>query len=93
MNTKLRFGSTVAAALILAGCAATGGGTKPTDGKSAAVAKNPGCLTETGSRIAANDSHCSAPGRSYTSDDIDRTGATTAAGALRLMDPSITVHQ
>jgi len=92
MNTKIRFGSIVAAALILAGCAAAGG-TKPNDAKSAAVAKNPECLTETGSRIAANDSHCSTPGHSFTSDDIDRTGATTAAGALRLMDPSLTVHQ
>lgn len=51
------------------------------------------CPNQTGSRIPVNPSTCSAPGRAYSSDDIKRTGATTAGGALRLIDPSVTVHQ
>ena len=36
---------------------------------------------------------CSASaGRSYSKEDVDRTGKTTASGALRLMDPSVTIH-
>jgi hypothetical protein len=63
-------------------------GVKP----SAALAEDPACLTQTGSRIAASNGNCTAIGRSYSSDDISRTGATTAAGALPLLDPSLTVH-
>jgi hypothetical protein len=36
--------------------------------------------------------HGCVPGRSYSHDDLERTGATTAGGALRLLDPSVTVH-
>jgi hypothetical protein len=83
MATYLRVTSAIVSMLLLAACAATVADTKP----------DPTCLTQTGSRIAVNGTNCSAVGRSYTSDDINRTGATTAAGALRLLDPSITVHQ
>ncbi len=51
------------------------------------------CLTGTGSRIAAKGDRCTAIGRSYTSDDVERTGAMTVAGALRLLDPAITIHR
>jgi hypothetical protein len=60
------------------------------------------CLRQTGSRIIASANaradarkdpskrQCaSAPGRSYTRDDIDRTGAVDLADALRRLDPSI----
>jgi hypothetical protein len=47
----------------------------------------------TGSRIAGDGTNCLAIGCPYTSDDIRRTGATTAGDALQLMDPSITVHR
>jgi len=58
------------------------------------LAKDPStCLTGTGSRIAVKGDRCTAIGRSYTSDDVERTGAMTVAGALRLLDPAITIHR
>ncbi|MGH8033120.1 MAG: hypothetical protein ACREO8_12350 [Luteimonas sp.] len=59
------------------------------------------CLRETGSRItsSANNrarkagkpaSNCvAASGRSYSKQDLDRTGETNTADALRKLDPSI----
>jgi hypothetical protein len=91
MTTYLRVTSAIASVLILAACAATTAAMKPKDGASA-LAQNPACLTQTGTRITSNGVNCTAIGRSYFSDDINRTGATTADEALRLLDPSITVH-
>jgi hypothetical protein len=90
MTTYLRAASAIATLLLCVACA-----TRTADGKPKAAAsapqQNPGCLTQTGSLIAANNANCSAFGRSYSKDDMDRTGATTADEALRLLDPSITV--
>lgn len=80
-----------AAALMLAACAATATGGHPKTGAPVS-AQNPACLTQTGSRIKGDGQHCSGFGHSYSSTDIDRTGATTADDALRLLDPSITTH-
>ncbi len=77
--------SAMASMLILAGCA-TGTGGSP------AVAHNSACLTQTGSRIAANGKDCSMIGQSYTGEDISRTGTTQAGDALRLLDPIVTVN-
>jgi hypothetical protein len=93
MTTYLRTTSAIASVLILAGCAATNADVKPKTGASAAVTQNPACLTQTGSRITGNGVNCTSFGRSYSSDDINRTGSTTADEALRLLDPSITVHR
>lgn len=49
------------------------------------------CVTSTGSRIPTNLGACSARGRSFSADDIQMTGATTVAQALRLLDPSVTI--
>jgi hypothetical protein len=50
------------------------------------------CLTSTGSRIpAGTTTHCTAWGRSYSRTDIDQTGKTTAGGALRDLDPDLTI--
>ncbi len=49
------------------------------------------CPTQTGTRIPVSPPDCSAAGRSYSNDDINRTGAATAGGALRLLDPALTV--
>ena len=92
MSNYIRVSSTVAGILILAACAARTAGVKPSAERSASVAPHPACLSQTGSRIAGNDAHCSAFGRSYSNEDIDRTGATTAGEALRLLDPALTVH-
>ena len=49
------------------------------------------CLTDTGSAIKRAPGNCMpVNGRSYTREDIDRTGATTVGGALTNLDPSIT---
>ncbi len=62
---------------------------------------DPNCLRETGSRITAvenqraaragkpADKCASATGRSYSRDDIDRTGAIDVRDALRKLDTSI----
>ncbi|SFF31753.1 iron complex outermembrane recepter protein [Fontimonas thermophila] len=49
------------------------------------------CLLETGSRIprTATDPCVAAPGQVYTREDLDRTGATTTAEALRKLSPLI----
>jgi hypothetical protein len=90
MITHLRIASAFATALIVAACASTTPNVKPT--ASAAVAKNPACLTQTGSRIAGNSSSCMAFGRSYSSSDLDTTGKVDVGDALQVLDPSITVH-
>jgi hypothetical protein len=74
----------------LAGCATTA--KAPTETQAAPVAAaRAGCVTDTGSRIPGAE--CSGPGRSYSQTDIANTGQTTAADALRLLDPSVTVHR
>jgi hypothetical protein len=93
MTTYLRAACATASVIILGACAATTPNAKPKAGASAAVAENPACLTQTGSRIAARHPDCSAVGHSYSSEDIERTGSTTADEALPLMDPSITIHR
>jgi hypothetical protein len=57
------------------------------------MAKDPTCLTETGSRISAGPTQCRGIGRTYSNDDIQRTGQTSAADALGLLDSSVTVHR
>jgi uncharacterized lipoprotein YajG len=90
MSATMRFLSAAAAGLMLFGCAATPQNPNSNPAASAAL-KDRTCLTDTGSQIVSKSS-CRGYGRSYTSDDIDKTGRTTAAGALAELDPSITVH-
>ncbi|MDP9091062.1 MAG: hypothetical protein M3O26_20295 [Pseudomonadota bacterium] len=91
MNITVCMGGVVAAGFILCGCAMNTFNSKQP--ASAAVVSDPNCLTETGSRISAGKSNCRGFGRSYSNDDISRTGQTSAADALGLLDPSITVHR
>jgi len=92
MATYLRIAGLIVAGVTLFGCATTAenGKAKPA---TAAIAKDPSCLTETGSRISAGPAQCRGTGRSYTSDDVQRTGSTSAADALGLLDPSVTIHR
>ena len=80
-----------AAGLVLASSVAIGDDAAPQTQKHSAAAENPTCLTQTGSRIAGKGK-CRGTGRSYSSDDLRRTGDATVGGALRLLDPSITIH-
>jgi hypothetical protein len=92
MAHYLRAMSAIGMLLLLSACVATAPSDKPRATGSAAMTQNPRCLTETGSRLGDNRTDCSAFGRSYSHEDIDRTGATTVGDALRLLDPSITVQ-
>lgn len=52
------------------------------------------CLTQTGTRIRTRDAKtgkvaCQGPGRSYSRDELERTGQVDMADALRRIDPSI----
>jgi hypothetical protein len=48
------------------------------------------CLT-TGTHIQSRERGCAyAAGRSYSKEEVDSTGATNAAAALRALDPTIT---
>lgn len=50
------------------------------------------CVRQTGSRIRQRDakSACNGqPGRSYTKDELDSTGHTDLADALRALDPAV----
>lgn len=53
------------------------------------------CIRDTGTRLAQRDKHgCNGlPGRSYSQDDLRRTGRTDVADALQQLDPSIRVHR
>jgi hypothetical protein len=92
MAIHARIVAAVVAGLIFASSAAIGDDATPQPKKPSAAAENPGCLTHTGSRIGGKGK-CRGTGRSYTSEDIKRTGATTVGGALPLLDPTITVHR
>ena len=79
------------AATVCAAHTARADGAKPSPEK-APSAVNHGCPTDSGSRIPARPHECSAIGRTYSKDDIALTGQTTAAGALRMLDTTGTVH-
>jgi hypothetical protein len=89
MSAAMRMAGVIVSGLVLFGCAAT------PQSKPAATAamKDPNCLTETGSHVSAGKAACRGFGRSYSHDDIDRTGLTNAGDALAVLDPSITVHR
>lgn len=90
MNTKAFFGVAAAAVLTLAGCASSSD-TRPT----AAVTGPPipDCPTGTASLRAETSPNCAGIGRTYSSKDLNRNGATSVGDAMRQLDPSITVHQ
>ena len=100
MMSKSRFAVSTSAFLLLglmAGCATT-----PRDalsslaGDKVASAKQEkpgaGCVNDTGSRIQRKDDDkdaCRNAGRTYTQEELERTGDFNAAAALRRLDPSI----
>jgi hypothetical protein len=50
------------------------------------------CASDTGTRIKRKPNDCGpSPTRRYTKDDLDRTGQSTAAGALRDVSPALTI--
>ena len=92
MAIHARLAAAVAAGLIFASSAAIGDDATPQPKKPPAAAEKPSCLTQTGS-LMSTKGKCNSAGRSYSRDDIDRTGKTNLGDALRQLDPSITVHR
>jgi hypothetical protein len=88
MLTNFRVTAVITVAAVLGGCAASA--TRPI--ASAAATNNADCLISA-SRIPATGTDCSAAGRAYSNQDLQRTGATSVAGALPLLDPALTVVQ
>lgn len=76
------------AAILLAGCSTLPGARS--DSRSAGLSQ--ACVPQAATRIPRAEGECfPVAGRSYTQDDLRRTGAFTTGGALRLLDPAITV--
>ena len=58
----------------------------------APVAATPvGCVTHSGSLIPRPAGSCAAFGHTYSQSDIETTGRTTIGGALRELDPTLTI--
>lgn len=87
MTAYMRIVGLVIAGAALLGCVTS----KPP--VTAVATTDPSCLTDTGSRISTGPGKCRGIGRSYSSQDIQRTGVTSAADALSLLDSSVTVHR
>jgi len=82
-----------ALSLLLAACATTPPATPSTAANTtAADARLPaGCVGQSATRIPVKPGTCAGFGATYTKQDIDNTGQTTADRALALMDPSVRV--
>ena len=62
------------------------------DAKAAAVSTSR-CSRESASGVSTPGNECSAsPVRTYSHDDVERTGQINAGDALQRLDPSISVH-
>lgn len=94
-------------AMLLAGCGASAAllaqnppAASPSAGSSsqpsaqrAARADDRNCIRETGSHIPVKKGQClPVNGRSYSQEDLQRTGETQLGRALQKLDPSITVR-
>jgi hypothetical protein len=90
----LSMGLVASAVLLLAACG-TAPAKRAETSASTAVPQRCFGTTTSASRIPPRPNECAtaaSPVRSWSSEEIDRTGATDAANALRLLDPSVTVH-
>ena len=76
------------AVVLLAACTATPKPSPVAEVANKVTAPKPDCL-QTGTRIPLKEGECGASaGRVYTKDELDRTGETNTAEALRQLDPS-----
>lgn len=89
MLSKLLVG--VGFALCVAACASNPSAPAAATSKVVANAE-PGCASSTGTRIALGPHECAAAGYTWTQGDMKVTGATDAAGALRLLDPTVIIR-
>jgi len=82
----------IASILMLAASAETASKAKPAAAEGGAVALNPECRTQTGSRIAVNGWNCSAVVPSISRDDVIRNGTTAAGEVIRFNVPFGTIN-
>jgi hypothetical protein len=64
---------------------------KPAAPQAKPVASSSGCTRDTGTRLRRNTDGCPGIGSSYSKDQLFRTGASNPSGALRMLDPSVTI--
>jgi uncharacterized lipoprotein len=87
MSKKLVFGACLA--LLLAACSSA----PPKPDQASANAPPVGCVSSnTATRLPPKPTDCTAFGSTYTKQDLDRTGQPYVGDALRMLDPSVTVH-
>lgn len=89
-QAQVQVGSTQADAAVAADAQVVAN----TDAANAKRTSNVGCIKDTGTNIRPRDPKtgkalCIGPGRSYSREQIDRTGQTDLADALRRLDPSV----
>jgi hypothetical protein len=65
--------------------------TQPAAAQAKPAAPHSNCTRDTGSRLRRNTDGCAGVGKSYSKDDVWRTGEPNASGALRQLDPSVTI--
>ena len=51
-----------------------------------------GCVNKTATRLPTSPEDCAGFGNSHTADAIKTTGQPNAGDALRMLDPTVTVH-
>jgi len=90
MLTKLLIGAFLV--LPLAACTTPSATREPPKSAWLALARTPGCVPDRATRIPVKEADCAGSGRTYTPEDILRTGAADPGQALRLLDPALTVH-
>ena len=90
MLKKLLIGACLV--LPLAACTTPSATREPRTSAFLAPARTPGCVTDTGTRIPVMPGNCAGFGRTYTQENLMRTGAADTGQALRLLDPALTVH-
>ena len=78
--------------LPLAACTTPSATREPPKSAALAPVGTGGCVADTATRIPVKEGNCAGFGRTYTQQDIQRTGEADTAQALRLLDPSLTVH-
>lgn len=64
--------------LVLGACAS-----QPTEVAKSSAEPQRSCVRETGTRIEREKDDCKGPGRTYTREDIDHSGAMTTGEAVR----------
>lgn len=77
----------VATAVLLVACASQS--VEERLAKDKPATKPSTCVQSSASRLPQNKECANAPGRSYSKEDLDRTGGATLEEKLRVLDPAV----